>query len=486
MVRAALENKRLSPKLAWGLTAFTAGTEYSNLAIDIVKSEESPAFATMAEATVDDMLIQEADAVDWKRLLGVFSVRGRETATIAAVADFLTEKPSETGATPISFDRDIRPGSFGDKKVNWNAFFGKAKLTDVEAVGKLIERRSTLPQGHGSDEFYFELYQRLPPADAAEFLSVLMKCDKGDYYELMNAISRFPKTWLLREGIKRLWPKFLSGFGERFAASLATRYRIMIVDETFERNAEWVAQVKAGIIAGFKGGAFGHASATLFGLTELLCETLTEAEAEAVLDYGLERFEMYIDDAFGDGPYTPALDPGKGALEGLGGLIWAALGAPRTTTRWCAAHAVLRLGQVGAADAIADLVSRLDSTSAGAFSSPRFPFYFLTARQYLLIALARVALDFPIPLIPHIKVLSDFAISGPPHAFIQKVRARCRRGNRFAIPGTCLSDSHRRASRHRPNAPALHQGNSRGAVQRSQPMARRRGGRHDVAVSLLL
>lgn len=77
------------------------------------------------------------------------------------------------------------------------------------------------------------------------------------------------------------------------------------------------------------------------------------------------------------------------------GLLWRQLGALNAADRWRAAHSVRLAAKYGQWKLIDKLVLKIGSSSAGVFQDKRYKFFYLHARLWLLIALARMAIDYP-------------------------------------------------------------------------------------------
>lgn len=83
------------------------------------------------------------------------------------------------------------------------------------------------------------------------------------------------------------------------------------------------------------------------------------------------------------------------ADEAIARFVFASLGSPIAPTRWRAAHAIRRLAKMGETKTLRSLIeyyARIDEIS---FGHPVAPFYFLNARLWLMIGLARSAWESP-------------------------------------------------------------------------------------------
>src|SRR5690606_3372152 len=110
-------------------------------------------------------------------------------------------------------------------------------------------------------------------------------------------------------------------------------------------------------------------------------------------------------------------------VSSLAGYVWASLGSPEAARRWSAAHVVRRLYRLGCKQEIEELIKWMDHEPITAFIGNGFPFYFFHAKQYLLIALARCAIDDNSLLKGHYQTFQNIALSACGHILIQKYAA---------------------------------------------------------------
>ena len=99
--------------------------------------------------------------------------------------------------------------------------------------------------------------------------------------------------------------------------------------------------------------------------------------------------------------------PRSDAVEIPAGLVWRMLGSPHAAGRWQAAHSVRRFAKFGRWNIVDALVGKLDREDAVPFQAPELRFYYMHARLWLLMALARIALDHPKAIAKYKDVLVD-------------------------------------------------------------------------------
>ncbi len=120
------------------------------------------------------------------------------------------------------------------------------------------------------------------------------------------------------------------------------------------------------------------------------------------------------------GPYPTGDVPTVAA-----GLVWRALGSPCAETRWHAAHSVRCFARFGRWEVVDSLVRHLNCKDAGPFQAPELAFYYLHARLWLLISLARTALDHPEAIARYKDDLTSLVMEEQwPHVLMRHFAAR--------------------------------------------------------------
>lgn len=111
-----------------------------------------------------------------------------------------------------------------------------------------------------------------------------------------------------------------------------------------------------------------------------------------------------------DGAWQPDLYPSGEPVAVAAGLIWFALGSPEASRRWMAAHSLRTAVRLGRADVLDQVVAQFDWTHAGAFQAKELRFFYLHAQLWLLIALARIAIDNPDSVAEHRTLLERIVV----------------------------------------------------------------------------
>lgn len=144
---------------------------------------------------------------------------------------------------------------------------------------------------------------------------------------------------------------------------------------------------------------------------------LDPSTAARVLGEALTAFEGEL----GISPRTAVEQTSADPIDiAVANFLWAALGDPRSAVRWQAAHAVRTAIELGASDVIDALNSAVVRGDAAGYADERFLYYEMSAAEWFLVAVERVARDDPSTidaLVPAVIELSD---RYPDHAVIQE------------------------------------------------------------------
>jgi len=173
----------------------------------------------------------------------------------------------------------------------------------------------------------------------------------------------------------------------------------------------------------------------LHALSRWVAADLEPAKRVVYLDWSLSLLEETK-------PQPPVALEAAGEPELLAGLLWSLFANPDTRVRWRAAHVARELlaGSENGAALAAELLKHCEKRDGGAFSAPGLPFYWISARTFVLMTLARLAGERPELMAPHAERLAEIANSKEwPHA-AQREHARQAALAIAAAPDSPLSD----------------------------------------------
>lgn len=144
---------------------------------------------------------------------------------------------------------------------------------------------------------------------------------------------------------------------------------------------------------------------------------LDPSTAAHVLDEALAAFEEEL----GVSPRTsPRQTPEDPIDIAVANFLWAALGDPRSAIRWQAAHAVRTAIELGVSDVSIALGSAVTRGDVAGYADERFLFYQMSAAEWFLVAVERVARDDPSAIDAHMSTVVELSDRYPDHAAIQR------------------------------------------------------------------
>lgn len=121
--------------------------------------------------------------------------------------------------------------------------------------------------------------------------------------------------------------------------------------------------------------------------------------SSGALGDGLTRFITNASKEFPESVSDPVWDSSFKVSDNknlnVATLIWSQLGSPYAESRWRAVHAVIRLAEFHKFEIISELMGLFETQNASPFIDSSLPFYYLHARLWLLIALARISKEKP-------------------------------------------------------------------------------------------
>ncbi len=181
------------------------------------------------------------------------------------------------------------------------------------------------------------------------------------------------------------------------------------------------------------------AAAVWLGLAGIICDETDAGVGQLALANLLNSNAAKLADTVIDGDWVDGLYPKDDITDIASGLIWRMLGSPRASDRWRAAHSIRCLARFNKWDVVDALVASFPKEDAHPYQAPELPFYYMHSRLWLIIALARIALDNPERISQYEGLLMDIALDDvSPHVllrhFASKAILACVEGGNLSLP----------------------------------------------------
>ena len=436
LVQEAIITKQLTPAVGWSIAVFSEDYGFDNFAALCIESvTDNNRRQIILDHAVRDLRLREGSETNWQKLTNLaqrFSLKNKELEQVLA---FHTEQVQPDDQ--VESDAPLTSSHHKDNKPpDWVTLLAGLDLTTSKGLSLAIDRFDAITGPRSPEAFWQEIFSRAPENKAGQILDSIVNAESANVFDVENGLTLFPKSWRENISIKKTWPKVFQAIARRFPSRYTNYYSRINFLEQIQATDQEIKFLNQGILEGLANSYNQADAGTLFGFSNVASSLITPEQATDVLDYGLKRFEDHIDDQHADGPWAKYLTPPETITEVVTGFIWSALGSPRSKERWQAAHAVRRLAETGCSAEIDVLINWMKIDKIGAFGSHKYPFYVLHARQYLLTAIARAALDVPQIFLKHHALFVDYALNNIQHVLIQKFAADIALLLESAFPST--------------------------------------------------
>jgi len=270
---------------------------------------------------------------------------------------------------------------------------------DEASMSRLVDALNNMQRVFGlKREFFAKLRTKLKYDDRSRYVHIVAGLDALDMYTKLHELQE----------CKAKWTESSSALQEVFQAVgllLVRRHPEEFVEhgylsgstlkEIAALSGSTMAALVLELIAAFA-APDAHLQASIWmGLAAIICENAKQGEGQVALTRLLNSGSAKLASTVVDGPWKEGLYPKEGETSIAAGLMWLALGSPAAATRWQAAHSLRACTRLGRWDVIDALFERFHSANAHPYQAPELSFYFLHARLWFLIAVARLALDYP-------------------------------------------------------------------------------------------
>ena len=431
----------VSPSAGWSLAAFFEGERLDDFASLCIERESSPVRRQyLLNSAIRDLRLNEASEKSWQKLKQIAQQHSIENSVLDDILTFYAESPEKESEETT---QRIPHSSFKDesKPVDWDKILDDLELTKSSGISQAIKRFDAASITFRNHEtFWQEVFKRIDESEASKFLRSLVDAENADKYDIKYALSYMPDDWRRKVSVRRSWAKILELIARRFASEFTNHYTLKYFLEGIRVEDDAMPFIRKGILEGLSSNSDLADATTFFGFAEIASTFISPQQATDLLDFALTRFELHIDDEYADGCWANWLNPPEYMGMTFAGFVWSALGSPRAETRWQAAHCVRRLAEIGCEREIDALIQWMERDSVDAFGDHKFPFYNLHARQYLLIALARISMDNPQILRRYHAIFSQYALATINHILIQKFSAEIALNIEKAFPNTYSRD----------------------------------------------
>ncbi len=293
---------------------------------------------------------------------------------------------------------DLGRNKQSDQSALWDKIFEGLDLSKSENIAHAYQMARDTDGLFGFTEAFFrEATTRIDVGKEASFLRALPAVPAFELYEIRALLEVYPCEWKTRLSIKIAIKETVKQYVERHCVEIsANRYYqklpLTLISEV--TGLEYDAVIDIALLAIGSSeylGGYGR----LFNIAVLVTERLSPEEAQDVLEFCYTTYEQLGVEEEGDGRWKPTLAPVDDVRTSLAGYIWSGLASPQSTIRWEAAHTVRLAAKFQCHELLANIIKIDEERSWHPYVDLSLFVYELHARQWLLIALYRSALETP-------------------------------------------------------------------------------------------
>lgn len=273
-----------------------------------------------------------------------------------------------------------------------------------------------------------QLRSRVQFRDRPTYVRVIGSADGLDIYTRLHELKECRDAWTLSssglaETFREAGLRVSRTSAEDFVDyGYLSRHR---VNELMDISGLSLSELALEMVAHFAASDAEFSPSVWFGLATIVSENTDGTAGRHALRRLLNSNAAQLSSTVSDGPWRPGLYPSADPIDAAVGLVWLKLGSPLASERWLAAHSVRVFAKLSEWDVVDGLMRRYDSVDARPFQAPELHFFFWHARLWLLIAMARLAIDHPTEVARHADALTAIAISeDSPHILARQFAAQ--------------------------------------------------------------
>ncbi len=300
---------------------------------------------------------------------------------------------------------------------------------DESSIAKAVDEINTLKLFHDfKDEFFETLRFKVPFSSRSQYILIIAEQENLYIYTKLDELKRCKTEWRassasLAPTYQKLGALIIDLHSENFIGfnQLSTK----MLNELSDMSEVAISSLALELLKKFAATEASTPASVWLGLASFMCNDGAEGQGQKALTRLLNSNAAKLASTVVDGKWKPQLYPSDDSLEIVSGLVWRMLGSPHASDRWRAAHSMRCFAKFGRWDVIDALVKKFSATNAYSFQAPELQFYYLHARLWLLIAVARISIDSPRNIARYHQTLTAIALDKKsPHVLVRQFAAQ--------------------------------------------------------------
>ena len=314
------------------------------------------------------------------------------------------------------------------RKAQVTRIVNRTNPVDAQSLSKAIDDFYKVDSPYLlKDSFFEKLRIKVSFSQRPRYICTLSELENLDFYRKLDELKKCRELWdtssaALSAAYHVLGLRILRLHTEELVdAGRLSRYKLR---EISELSGISVSSLAFELVKCLSEMDIPVSASIWLGLGSFICEKASEGEGLKSLSRFLNSDAAKLSSSVLEGAWKPMLYPKNDNTGICSGIVWCMLGSPYAANRWHAAHSLRCFARFDRWPVIDAVVNRINTTDARPFGAPELPFYFLHAKLWALIALARIARDRPKAIAKYKdQLLSVVCSEKHPHVLIRHFAA---------------------------------------------------------------
>ena len=305
----------------------------------------------------------------------------------------------------------------------------RTKTNDEASIGKAIGELNEIQHIYDiKREFFDNLRSKVPFSERTQYIKIISQLENFDIFTKLGELEKCKAEWgksssTLASTYKAIGIPILQLHAENFVSFGQLSQNKL--KEVSDLSGVPIVSLALEFITVFASTDSSASASVWLGLASIICDEADAGEGQSALARLLNSNSAKLASNVADGEWRDRLYPSNDLTEIASGLVWRMLGSPHASNRWRAAHSIRCFAKFGRWRVVDALVDRFRTEDALPFQAPELPFYFLHARLWYLIALARIALDNPKNIARYKQLLIEIVLDNDsPHVLMRHFAAQ--------------------------------------------------------------
>ncbi|MFZ9181144.1 MAG: NACHT domain-containing protein [Rickettsiales bacterium] len=275
----------------------------------------------------------------------------------------------------------------------------KADPLNEEVISEAIYKITEVQSGHMLEKDYLSgVRTKVRFGERSSYIKIISRIKHLFYYRKIEELKACKDDWKKSSNsLDTIFSSIADTILDQHSDELIFHDRLSTsnLNELSELCSVPITTLAMRLIKIFSGSDIYISAPVWMSLASIICEKSGDGEGQKALVRLLNSGSTKLSSNVSDGEWKENMYPPSHINEIASGLVWLKLGSPSAADRWRAAHSIRRFAKLGRWDVIEALISKIETKNAHPFQAPELTFYHLHAKLWLLIALARLALDYP-------------------------------------------------------------------------------------------